>query len=67
MSRFPEIMRLRVPVGLSEAVSTAGRRRHTSGPEWLRQVALKALEAEGVILGLDGRVEQREPARGASR
>jgi hypothetical protein len=58
--RFPEIMRLRVPIGLGEAVSAAGRRKHCSGPEWLRQVALRALEQEGVFLKVDGQIEQRE-------
>jgi hypothetical protein len=62
MPRYPEILRMRVPTAFAEAMSTAGKRRHTSGPEWLRQVALRAMEKEGIFLRVDGRVEERELA-----
>jgi len=65
MARYPEILRVRVPTAFGVALSTAGKRRHTSGPEWLRQTVLRALEQEGVLLRPDGQVEQFEPARGA--
>ena len=59
--RFPEALRLRVPRGMPAAVEAAARKHHTSSPEWVRQLLLRGLAAEGLRLR-DGRVEEAEPA-----
>jgi hypothetical protein len=56
---FPEMLRARVPAGLTAAVAAAARRHHTSAPEWVRQVILRCLAAEGVRLR-DGEIEVTE-------
>jgi hypothetical protein len=61
--RFPQRLALRVPEGMPEAVEAAARQRHTNPSEWTRQAVLRALEADGVRLGADGRVQQT-PANG---
>ena len=63
--RFPEALRLRCPRGLPAAVEAVARKHHTSGPEWVRQTLLRAVEAEGVCLRRDGQIEIRDAARAA--
>jgi hypothetical protein len=55
--RFPEALRLRVPRGFPAAVAKAANRRHTTPAEWVRQMLLRSLEADGVHLGDCGEVE----------
>jgi hypothetical protein len=59
--RFPEALRLRAPAGMNAAVEAAARRRHTSGPEWIRQAILRSLEVEGLRLGDGGEIKRIEP------
>jgi hypothetical protein len=56
---FPQRMRLRVPLGLADAVKHAARQEHTSGAEWVRRALLGALRDRGLCLLPDGRVEGR--------
>ena len=58
--RFPDRMRLRVPAGLPAAVETAARQRHTSPSEWARQAILRGLEADGVHLLPNGKIEAND-------
>jgi len=60
---FPETLRLRAPVGLAEAIKVVAYRRHTTAGEFIRQTLLRTLQAEGVILTRDGKIEQIDPAR----
>ena len=51
---FPDTLRLKVPRGLPLAIKQAAGQRHTTPAEWVRQVLLRGLEAEGVRLS-DGK------------
>jgi hypothetical protein len=63
-TRFPQRLALRVPLGFSAALEIAARQNHTSPSEWARQAVLRALEADGVRLGADGRVSTPACSRG---
>jgi hypothetical protein len=60
-ARFPEALKLRVPRGMGAALATVARRRHQTASDYLRQLVLDRLEAEGVRLDADGRVTTRHP------
>jgi hypothetical protein len=60
--RLPEALRLRTPRGLSAAISTAAKRYHMTSAEWARQVLLRSLHAEGLVLREEGEIERVEPA-----
>jgi len=55
--RFPQAVRVRVPEGMPAAIQAAARKHHTSPPEWVRQLLLRGLEAEGLSLRADGQLE----------
>jgi hypothetical protein len=54
--RLSQMLRVRVPAGLPQAVEIAARRTLASPSEWMRRTLLSALEAEGVHLDSDGRI-----------
>jgi hypothetical protein len=54
--RFDAMLKVRVPAGMPAAVAQAARRRHQSSSEYIRQLVLDRLMAEGVSLA-DGRFE----------
>jgi len=56
MSHFPELLRVRVPRGLPEALALGARARNTSPAEYARQALLVVLAKDGVHLR-NGRVE----------
>jgi hypothetical protein len=58
--RFPQRLAIRVPAGLPAAVEAAARRQLTSPSEWARRALLQALQADGVRIGVDGRVRWAE-------
>ena len=58
---FPELLRVRIPAGLPEALVLGARVRNTKPAEYVRQAVLTALAQDGVRLR-DGRVEIEEPA-----
>ena len=60
VKRYPEALRLRLPRGMPEALSLAAGRYHTTPNEWVRQVLLRNLQAEGVSIQ-DGKAAVSEP------
>ena len=60
---FPETLKLCAPIGLSEAIKQAARRRNTTAGEYVRQALLQTMRAEGLILR-DGKVVALEPEVG---
>jgi hypothetical protein len=59
--RYPQIVRARVPAGLPAAIEIAARVQLTSPAEYLRRALLAALEADGVRLDADGRIDLPTP------
>jgi hypothetical protein len=49
-SRYPDAIRIRLPDGMRAAVAQAARRRHLSSSDYIRQLVLDRLLAEGVRL-----------------
>jgi hypothetical protein len=64
--RFPQRLAVRVPAGLPQAVEAAARLQFTSPSEWARRALLHALQADGVRLGADGRVETLNEIAGST-
>lgn len=56
LPRLSQMLRVRVPAGLPQAVSIAARRTLTSPAEWLRRSLVSALQADGVHLDAEGRI-----------
>lgn len=46
--RFEQLVQFRAPIGLSEAIDTAARRKCQSKSEYVRQSVIVRLEADGV-------------------
>jgi hypothetical protein len=59
-SRFPDAIRIRLPDGMRAAVALVARRRHLSSSDYIRQLVLDRLSAEGVSLA-GGRVDEVRP------
>ena len=55
-SRFPDAIRVRVPLGLPDAIEAAARRGHTTASEWTRRALLRVLRDDGLHLLADGGV-----------
>jgi hypothetical protein len=55
---FPQTLRIRCPRGMPNAVATAARRHHTTGPEYVRQALLRVLREDGLKLLPDGRIDE---------
>ena len=55
--RYPERLVLRVPLGLSQALEEAARRELTSPTEYARRALLSVLNADGIRLGVDGKIQ----------
>jgi hypothetical protein len=64
MSHFPELVRVRVPRGLPEALAMGASARNTSPAEYARQALLAMLAQDGVRLR-DGRVEATQDGASA--
>jgi hypothetical protein len=60
VKRYPAALRLRLPRGMPEALSLAAGRYHTTPNEWVRQVLLRGLAADGVSIQ-DGKPAVCEP------
>jgi hypothetical protein len=60
ISRYPDRLTLRVPLGLPQAIEAAARRQLTTAPEYVRRALLQALKGDGVRLGVDGNVDTAE-------
>jgi predicted transcriptional regulator len=48
-SRFPAVLRLRLPEGVNEALDALANQRRQTRSEVVRQVLLRELEARGVL------------------
>ena len=59
---FPSVLRVRVPLGLPDAVTLAARLRHTTPAEYARQALIHRIEADGVRLR-DGKAAVIEQER----
>ena len=62
ISTFPDTLRLRAPRGLPAAIEVAAKQRHTTAAEWMRQALLRGLEADGLHLLPNGKIEANERA-----
>ena len=56
---FPELLRVRGPRGLAQALSLGARFRNTSRSEYVRQTLLRGLAEDGVHLR-DGQIVPQE-------
>jgi hypothetical protein len=48
---FPEDVRVKAPRGSRKAIAKAAEQRNTTQAEYIRQSILRALEADGILLG----------------
>jgi hypothetical protein len=55
--RYPARLTLRAPIGLPQAIEAAARSQMTSPSEYVRRALLRALNADGVHLDADGRID----------
>ena len=58
-ARYPTTLRLRTPAGMPKAIENVARRHHQSASEWTRQVLLRGLAAEGVVVSCEVVLERR--------
>jgi hypothetical protein len=65
IAHFPEMLRVRVPRGLPEALAHGARARNTTIAEYARQALLAVLAEDGVRLR-DGQVEAERYSQVAS-
>jgi|RhiMethySRZTD1v2_1073278.scaffolds.fasta_scaffold4938056_1 hypothetical protein len=61
-ARFTEALKLRCPEGMLAAVAQVARRRHQTSSEYLRQLVLRDLQQEGVMLSADSHSDTAGPA-----
>ena len=59
-SRFPELLRLRVPAGASDALDELARRQHRTRSEVVRTAVFGELAANGLTLDPEFRAELRD-------
>jgi hypothetical protein len=60
--RFEAMLKVRCPAGMPAAVAQLARKRHQTASEFLRQLVIDRLLAEGVSLA-DGSVETNTKGR----
>ncbi len=61
ITRFPDETRIRVPAGFNDALEQAAQKHCTSRSAYIRQVVIKALRQDGVVIAARYNPEAEAP------